>query len=145
MNSKIEQLLPHRPPMIMIDSIVQFDEDSATATKTFTSGEYGVIKGDILESLLIESLAQTVAALHGHHARQFGGQTPQGMLVGVNNFEFYNKVKLDEKIELTVKITKCLGPFRLASGQIKQGSTLIAQGGVKFYIEENSDETKAAP
>lgn len=141
MISEVEQLLPHREPMLMIESLVRVESDSATATKTFSSGDYGLEGRYVLEPVLIECLAQTVAALQGYHARKSGKEPSEGMLVGVNGFEFYRPAVADSELELNVNISRYIGPFCLATGHIKQQGQLIAEGSLKFYIEQIDGET----
>jgi 3-hydroxyacyl-[acyl-carrier-protein] dehydratase len=136
MDTNIEQLLPHRKPMVMIDELVSFDQDSAVATKCFDDDSYGVDDGVVAEPLLIEALAQTVAAFHGKHRRLQGMEPTMGMLVGVNDFEFILPAKSKYKLEISVRIDKVLGQFRIASGAIHQQGNLIAKGEMKFYIND---------
>jgi predicted hotdog family 3-hydroxylacyl-ACP dehydratase len=138
MDIDVTQLLPHREPMVMINKLIQADEVKATARKTFFQDSYGVSEGKIAEPLLIEALAQTVAALHGYHLQQSGKEPPVGMLVGVSGFTMHQDPNVDQPLQLTVEITKTLGPFRIVEGQIHQGDKLIAQGSMKFFIEEPS-------
>jgi 3-hydroxyacyl-[acyl-carrier-protein] dehydratase len=141
MISDIEQLVPHRKPMIMIESLVEVGSDSATARKTFSSGEYGLDGRYVLEPLLIECLAQTVAALQGYHARKSGGEASGGMLVSVDSFEIYHFAVADSELELKINISRYLGPFCFATGHIRQDGQLIAEGKMKFYIEGGDSET----
>ena len=136
MEASIEQLLPHRPPMIMIDELVSCEHDSAVANKCFDDNSYGTFDGIVAEPLLVEAMAQTVAAFHGKHRQQHGMKPPLGMLVGVNSFEFMASAKTQHRLEISVKIDKVLGQFRIASGTIRQCGHLIAKGEMKFYINE---------
>lgn len=136
MEASIEQLLPHRPPMIMIDELVSCEHDSAVAIKCFDDNGFGISGGIVLEPLLIEAMAQTVAAMEGEGRRQKGAEPSQGMLVGINDFEFVSSAKTGQKLEITVNIDKVLGQFRIASGTIRQCGQLIAKGEMKFYINE---------
>lgn len=136
MDTNIEQLLPHRRPMVMIDELLSYDQDSAVAAKCFDDNSYGAHDGVVAEPLLIEAMAQTVAAFHGKHRRQQGMEPSMGMLVGVNSFEFMASAKTQRRLEISVKIDKVLGQFRIASGTIYQSGKLIAKGEMKFYVND---------
>jgi 3-hydroxyacyl-[acyl-carrier-protein] dehydratase len=144
MEPTLAELLPHRPPMVMVDALVRCDGDSAAAVKTFAQGSYGTDGGGVLESALIECLAQTVAALHGYRAHQSGGRAPRGLLVGVTDFAFCRPAQCGRPLRLTVQITRRLGPFCLAAGRIEQDGSLVAEGELKFHLEEGSDGLPAA-
>ena len=47
-DGSVSDLLPHRAPMVMIDALVDCDEQSATATKTFANGDYGLDGDSVL-------------------------------------------------------------------------------------------------
>ena len=57
---KVEDLIPHRPPMVLIDSIESVDLESATAVARFTAKEQW--RGNWFS---LEYMAQTAAALAG--------------------------------------------------------------------------------
>ena len=57
---KVEDLIPHRPPMILIDSIESVDLESATAVARFAAREQW--RGNWFS---LEYMAQTAAALAG--------------------------------------------------------------------------------
>jgi predicted hotdog family 3-hydroxylacyl-ACP dehydratase len=137
MEPTLAELLPHRPPMVMVDALVRCEDDSAVAVKTFAEGSYGTDGGCVLEGALIECLAQTVAALHGHRAHQGGGRVPRGLLVGVTDFAFRRPASCGRPLQLTVRITRRLGPFCLAAGRIEQDGSLVAEGELKFHLEED--------
>ena len=145
MKAELADLLPHRPPMVMIDAVVKCGAHCARATKRFTEGSYGLDGDHVTEPALIECLAQTVAAMHACNARRSGRPPGQGLLVGVSDFEFHCRAERDVELELTVKITKRLGPLCRATGSITQGGRVVAEGSLKFYIEEVRCETKEMP
>ena len=134
--------------MVMIDALVRAEGDLATAVKTFDRESYGAEGGRVLESALIECLAQTVAALEGRNAGRSGRRPPAGMLAGVDHFVFHRRARCDCPLQLTVTVTRRIGPFCLASGRVEQDGAVLAEGNLKFYLmEENggTEQTPAAP
>jgi predicted hotdog family 3-hydroxylacyl-ACP dehydratase len=69
MPSEIEQLLPHQPPMRWIDALTGCTDTTAIATACLTEDSLSVDEGWVLESALVECVAQTVAAAMGRRAR----------------------------------------------------------------------------
>ena len=145
MDTELVNILPHRPPMVMIDSLVRCDTQSAVALKTFDRDDYGVSGDHVLEPALIECLAQTVAAMYGSLARASGLSPRMGMLVGVSDFRLYEPARLGLVLELVTEVTKRLGPFCMVTGTITQGETLVARGNLKFYVEDFADEAEEKP
>ena len=135
MNPELEQILPHRPPMVLIDSLTRCDSETAQASKTFTSGDYGLEEdGRVTEPMLIECLAQTVAAAQGRQARLHGDEPAEGMLVGVSGFEFLRHACQGEALTLTTRVTHRVGQFLVVEGSVRAAEELIATGELKLYI-----------
>ncbi len=130
------ELIPHRPPMVMIDRLVRCDAASAEATKTFREGEYGVGGGRVEDSLLVECVAQTVAAMQGYAHKQQGGRPSQGMLVGIDDFSVHAAASAGVPLTIEVSITHTVGQFRIVSGSVTQQGKLVAQGQVKVFLQE---------
>jgi len=143
MDEALSAILPHRPPMVMIDALVRCEGDSAEAAKTFAAGGYGSEGGIVLEAALIECLAQAVAAFQGRQARQAGREPPRGMLVGVSDFAFHRPARCGRPLRLTVEVTRRLGPFVLAAGRVEQDGALVAEGNLKFHTEEDDGGAQA--
>ena len=138
---KLYELLPHRPPMLMIDELLRSDERSAEARVCFKGKELATNRGEVLEWALIESLAQTVAALQGSIAQKLGSPPGRGMLTGVRDFRFHGLADADALLELSVEIERRLDPFALVRGRVRQGERLIAEGGLNFYVEKGDCTT----
>src|SRR5437016_3024718 len=128
MPSPIDSLIPHRPPMQWIEALVQCTDTEAKATVRFSKDHFAVSNGNVLESALIECMAQTVAAGFGFRAHQgTGGAKPNaGMLAAVSNFKIAGTAPLDVPLEITVKEVKRLGPMLMVSGQVSHAGHFIA-------------------
>ena len=75
----LEDILPHRPPMVLIDEVVSFDEADGSLVAAAT------IRPEWCENFVaIELMAQASAALAGIHDRLAGGKDPAraGFLLG---------------------------------------------------------------
>lgn len=136
MDEALFTILPHRPPMVMIDRLVEVGGDSAVAVKTFDAGSYGTDGEFVSEGALIEGLAQTVAALYGSDGLKRGRAPGKGMLVGVSDFRFYARARVGRRLELAVTVTRRIAPFCIAEGKVTEDGIIVAEGGMKFYLEE---------
>jgi predicted hotdog family 3-hydroxylacyl-ACP dehydratase len=141
MYKKITRITPHRPPMVMIDGYKRINDDSALSGKTFCANDYGCCDGTVLDSILIECLAQTVAAHHGYKTLQGKNQKPtMGMLVSVDAFHFFHPVPEDASISLFIEKTDQIGPYKIMKGEIDIKGKLVASGQIKIYNPENEPE-----
>ena len=138
MFKEITQIIPHRHPMVMIDGYKRVSDDLALSEKKFSAGDYGCSNGTVLDSILIECLAQTVAAHHGYKALQEKSQKPvMGMLVTVDSFDFFHPVPGEATISISIEKTDQVGPFNIMKGEISIKGKLMARGQIKIYNPEN--------
>lgn len=106
---KIEDLLPHRDPMLLIDEIIELDDTSAVTRATVTD-QWPFFDGKTVDSLiLIEVVAQTAGINNGWVRLKTHGQDSEkkGWLVGIKQSRFFvDAVSLNDLI-----ITKAENQF----------------------------------
>lgn len=130
----IEQIIPHRSPMIMLDSYKKIDGKTACSEMHFGPGNYGCENGYVLESILIECVAQTVAAHYGYKSLgKNDGDSELGMLTSVDSFIFHKMVKDTSKIKISIFKKDEIGAFKLISGEIHVQGNLVAKGHIKVF------------
>jgi len=130
----ITKIIPHRPPMVMIDQYTRISKTAGKATKQFSGQDYGCDEGIVLQGILIECMAQTVAAHHGYSKLDYKNNVPAtGMLVTIDSFDFFHPVPENESITITVDETDKIGPFHLIQGEILCGEKRMAQGRIKIF------------
>lgn len=82
---RLEDVLPHRPPMVLLDEIVSVDEKDRSLVATATA------RGEWSENWsAIELMAQAAAALAGVFDRASGSDRPArpGLLLGTRRITF---------------------------------------------------------
>lgn len=81
---KVEDLIPHRPPMVLIDDIESIDLESSSLVASFTAKDQW--RGNWFA---IEYMAQTAAALAGafDKAEDDGAQGRPGFLLGTRRLD----------------------------------------------------------
>src|SRR5262245_50438780 len=121
MSVAVEKLLPHRPPMLWIGELTRCTETEATATATFKESDFAVSNGTVLESALVECIAQTLAAAQGERARRFGkaGPSAGGVLAAVTDFRIQGRAPIGKPLQIDVRELKRFGPMLLVSGEVK--------------------------
>ncbi|HEY3932520.1 MAG TPA: hypothetical protein VGM58_09145 [Verrucomicrobiae bacterium] len=133
----IENLIPHRPPMRFIDALTECTETTAVATVCFSENSFAVANGFILEIVLIECVAQTVAAALGQRAKDSGqsdsGIAAKGMLVSVSNFKIQTRPPAGKTLRIEIRELKRLGlMLRIFGGIFCEGQS-IATGELTLY------------
>jgi len=116
--------------MQWINALVSCTDTAAVATACFQPGDFPVADDALLESALVECVAQTVAAALGSRARSqdpFDRRTG-GVLAAVSNFRIESKPPLGKTLRIEVRELKRFGPMLLVSGVITCDGRLVASG-----------------
>lgn len=90
MNSySIEQVLPHRQPMILIDRLCQYDEETAICSVKITESSlfYDPTKQAVPSYIGVEYMAQAIAAFAGADALDAGLEVEVGYLLGSRKYQ----------------------------------------------------------
>ncbi len=85
----IEQLLPHRYPMILIDRLVETDGRETICDVTITPQSMFREAAGVPAFVGIEYMAQTIAAHGGYQSYQANEPISIGLLLGTRRLEMY--------------------------------------------------------
>lgn len=81
-------VLPHRPPMLLIDRIVSWDDSSLAGEVDIREDcPFGVAGLGVPRWVALEYMAQAVGALDGVRLRQAGRPVPPGYLLGTRRLD----------------------------------------------------------
>ncbi len=130
----IQRILPHRPPMLLIDEAEIREDGSALGSYTVRGDEYflqGHFPGNpvVPGVILCEMMAQTCAVLMSNEGR---GKTPY--YTGLNKVRFKHVVKPVDKIEFQCEISKSKPPFYFAKGKGITAGKLCIQAEFSFAL-----------
>jgi len=127
---EIEQAIPHRPPFLLVDEIVDRGEDWIVCRKTFREDEY-FYAGHYPEFpitpgvLLCEAAMQAGAILLSHHETPPEGGIP--VAAGLNNVRFRRMVRPGDTIEMEVKLTNRISKAWFLSAKVSCGGQLAVR------------------
>jgi predicted hotdog family 3-hydroxylacyl-ACP dehydratase len=137
MSVSIENLIPHRAPMRLIDDLTDCTETTAVATACFNADSFTVENGFVLESALVECVAQTVAAALGQRAKNHGRSdsaiAARGMLVSVSNFKLQSRPPAGKQLRVEIRELKRLGLMLRVASEIFCDGQSIASGELTLY------------
>ena len=121
--------------MRWVDALIDSTQTTATATTMFTANHFAVADRTVIETALVECMAQTVAAALGQRMRASGktGAANNGMLAAVSNFKIHSQPPLNLELTIEVREVKRLGPMLMIAGTISCGTRLIATGELSLY------------
>ncbi|MBI4879931.1 MAG: hypothetical protein HY812_09790 [Planctomycetes bacterium] len=79
------EFIPHRPPILCVDEIVEMAEERVVCAGLVQAGPHACA-GEMWEEGLIEGLAQAAGVMHGALLRKRGLPPGLGLLVGIRGF-----------------------------------------------------------
>ena len=136
---QIQEIIPHRPPFLLIDRIIEVEEGkravgikNVTMNEPFFTGhfpQYPVMPG----VLIVEALAQvgTVAILMVEANR---GKI--GFFAGIDNFRFRGQVTPGDTLTLEVEITRLKGMIGKGQAVAKVDGKVVAEGEIMFALKD---------
>ncbi len=134
----LDDLLPHRPPMVLIDEVVSFDAEAKSLTAAV------VAKPAWHESwVAIEWMAQTAAALAGESDRRAGytGAPRPGFLLGTRKLEL-DVPQFDIGTRYLITATCVFEDAESASFmcEISDGTRSLARATLNAYRPTNAEQ-----
>ena len=131
----IEELLPHRNGMKLIDSIIEVDKEGAVSESMVTE-KWPLIEGDSINPIvLIELVAQTGGICIGweEHKKKGKNTEGKGWLAGVKEASFYwERIPLGSQILTEVKRVFDFENYHEIAGVIRVGGDRVGEVSVQI-------------
>ncbi len=105
-NYAITQVLPHQAPMILIDLLEYYDEDTCRCKVEINPASpfYDEFKHGVPSYIGSEYMAQAIAAFAGSHALDKQDDVQIGFLLGSRKYKtFQPYFKVNETLTITIK------------------------------------------
>jgi radical SAM protein with 4Fe4S-binding SPASM domain len=135
------KLVPHKPPMLIIDKVLEVSERKCVAEVNITEEMVFIGEdGRLDEASYPEIISQAIAADKGF--RNLGNQNCQaeGFLLGIKNLEVLGDARVGDKLHVSVFKAAQYGDFGIIHGEVFKGQEMIARGEVKIWHNGNKDE-----
>jgi predicted hotdog family 3-hydroxylacyl-ACP dehydratase len=130
-----EQLIPHRPPIRLIDRLLSFDGLQGVVESVIPPESlYIKDDGSIEQAALVELIAQSFAAVKGYANLQEEKPVVKGFLVGAKGFVFHETAHRGDRLLVFVSKTGETDDFILAEGRITRGDEVLATGNIMVWI-----------
>src|SRR5512137_2669402 len=128
-------VLPHRPPMCLVDRLVEFDDNSGGVEACIGPDSLLVDKDGALDRVVfIELNAQSYAAVKGYSDLLGGKEIKKGFLVAAKQIELNGRAAPGDLLRIRVTTTGVVGDFNIADGVITKGDMVLASGNITVWI-----------
>ena len=132
----ILELIPQRPPFIMVDRLLHFDRIVTTAE--FAVREDNIfLEGDELQPEgLVENIAQTCAARIGYVNLMNKESVRWGFIGAVRNLSILGTPKIGETIETTITVKEEIFQMTLVDAEIRLNGSVIVNAEMKIALSD---------
>ena len=143
----IEQLIPHRDRMKLIDEIIESDDEKAV-TESLVTKKWPLFEETYVNSIIIiELVAQTASVCIGYKElkkKGNGNLGGKGWLVGIKNASFFlDKIALDSRIITCSKINFNFDNYTQILGTAETDSKLIGEVNLQVMRSESGSVLKS--
>jgi predicted hotdog family 3-hydroxylacyl-ACP dehydratase len=133
-NQEILSLIPQRPPFVMVDELLAYDELHTTSSFKVKVDNVLVVNGMFTEAGIMENIAQTAAARAGYLATKENRSVIAGYIGSVKNFEVFNLPKVNDELITDIKIENHVFDVTVISGTVTCKGVLIARCEMNIFI-----------
>jgi len=131
---KVLELIPQRPPFVMVDSLLAVDENSCETAFYIPEGNILVQDGYFSEPGLIENIAQSAAAMTGFDVISTGQQPKTGFIAAIKNLKINKLPQSSQTINTQITIIDHVLDFTLISGKVYDNNDIFAECEMKIFI-----------
>ncbi|MDC0721932.1 ApeP family dehydratase [Nannocystis bainbridge] len=127
----LDEILPHRPPMLLLDALTAAEAESATCRATVRAGAPFVVGERVSSLIALEYFAQTVAALFAYKARSGAGGPFRGLLLGARDLELAaSHLRVGDVLDVHCREQWASGPVAQFHCTLNRGGEQLATGAV---------------
>ena len=123
----VMEMIPQRPPFVMIDRLVSCDETITTTqleVRVFVSDHHLSAEG------MVEIIAQTCAARIGY----LNDSVKLGVIGAVSNFEVFRTPRVGEQILTSINVLEEMFNITLVKAVVKCDDEILAQSNMKIAL-----------
>ncbi len=132
---KIEDLIPHRDRMKLLDEVVETTSDQAITRTTITDRWPLVSEDGIDPVVFIEIVAQTAAVQVSARTRQNAADR-RGWMVGIKKADFLTGfVPIGTVLTTTVRCLQSIDNYDVLEGEVSSGDRLLCRIEIQVFRE----------
>jgi predicted hotdog family 3-hydroxylacyl-ACP dehydratase len=129
----IQDLIPQRQPMVMIDRLTYAGEKSAKGSLCIRESNIFCENHCFLESGIIEFIAQTAAAYTGYKNKCNNISVSEGYIGAVKNLAIYSLPPVNAEIQSEIIVDNEIAGFTIVSGKVLYNSFIIAECEIRIF------------
>jgi len=130
--------IPQKPPMVMIDRIVDSTNGLVTSAFLILPGNVFCHRGRFTEAGLIENMAQTAAAAAGLKSDGDGRPPRIGFIGGIRDLVIHHYPEAGQEILTTIEVEHEVFNASVVRGTVKLNGSTIASCQLKIFLQDQT-------
>ncbi len=136
MKGSILDLIPQRPPIVMVDEFVGMDGNVSHTRLTIRRDNLFVESNLFSEGGIIEHMAQSAAARVGYVCRKEGKEVSVGYIASINDFSLATSPSIGDVLETQVTVLHEAMNISLIQAVTSVGGNRVASCRMKVFVRE---------
>lgn len=132
---EILELIPQKPPMVMVDGLIQNDEIKTIAQLQLNKSNIFCQSGLFQEAGIIENIAQTAALGTGYAAKISANKPKTGFIGSIKRLTIYELPKDNDILQTTVCVLHELLNAIVIKGEVFVNNKLMAEGEMNIFLQ----------
>lgn len=135
-DSELFELIPQRPPIVMVDRLYNVTDEGAETGLTIRATNIFLHNGRLQEPGLIEHIAQSAAAFAGFKGYAAGNEPRLGYIGELKKLRFLRLPELGQTLNTTLRVLGEAVGVTLLAAETKVGDEMVAEGQMKIFLKE---------
>ena len=131
----IFDLIPQRPPFVMIDQLTECNEKTARGRLFIKESNVLCHNGHLQESGLMECIAQTAAAYTGYLQLSAQKEVILGYIGAIKNLVIHSLPAANTEIQSEIMVENELLGFTIVTGKIFQKTAVLVECEMRILLE----------
>lgn len=132
----IWNLIPQRPPIVMVDSFCGIEDDCSYSALTITADNIFCQGGELQESGIIEHIAQSAAARIGYIYLQRNEPVPLGFIGSVDKLILHRLPKVRQELSTEITVIQEVFDITLISACVSTAEGVITECRMKIFLDK---------
>lgn len=134
---ELAALVPHRPPMLLVDELVSHEGRKVVCRAHVRSDHPFLRDGKVPVLVAVELFAQSAAALVGLLAARGGASMTQGALLGSREVRFFtDALRVGDTVDIHCAEAWTIGPAAQIECALYRDGARIAEGSINVMAGE---------
>lgn len=132
----IQDLIPQRPPMVMVDAFYGMEEERSYAGLTVSADNIFCREGKLQEAGIIEHIAQSAAARIGYIYLQKNEPVPLGFIGSVDKLTLHRLPETSQELYTEITVIQEVFDITLVAANVSTEEGTVAECRMKIFLNK---------